>query len=242
MGRAQQVLRRTLSNGQVPAVTVVARLSAPERPLIDISIPVSAATPEWPGDTPFSCGWVAKRADGESVNLSQIVMSPHVGTHADAPLHVEDNWPGTEALPLSAFVGVAYVLDARGAGQTLSLEWVQEQFGGEVPERLLLRTGRSIASGTFPEEWPVLSQDAARWLVKGGTRLVGTDAPSVDERHSKTLDVHHELFLREAYVLENLMLDDVVAGWYDLSAAPILLVGMDAAPVRAVLRVLALGE
>ena len=220
----------------MPAIIVVPRLVAPERPLIDISIPVSATTPEWPGDTPFSCGWVAKRANGESVNLSQIVMSPHVGTHADAPLHVEDNWAASEMLPLTAFMGAAYVLDARTAGLTLSLEWMQEQFAGEVPERLLLHTGACIARGSFPDEWPVLNQDAARWLVKGGTRLVGTDAPSVDERHSKTLEVHHELFLRGAYVLENLVLGDVVAGWYELSAVPVKLVGMDAAPVRAVLR------
>ena len=165
-------------------------------------------------------------------------MSPHVGTHADAPLHVEDNWAASEMLPLSAFMGAAYVLDARAAGLTLSLEWVQKQFAGEVPERLLLRTGRSIAGGSFPDEWPVLSQDATRWLVQGGTRLVGTDAPSVDERHSKSLDVHHELFLRDAFVLENLMLDNVASGWYELTAAPIRLVGMDAAPVRAVLRTL----
>ncbi|MEP6832757.1 MAG: cyclase family protein [Gemmatimonas sp.] len=222
----------------MPALTVVSRLAAPERPFIDISIPVSATTPEWPGDTPFSCGWVAKRADGESVNLSQIVMSPHVGTHADAPLHVEDKWAASETLPLSVFIGVAFVLDARDAGLTLSLEWMQEQFAGEVPERLLLRTGRSISSGDFPEEWPVLSQDSARWLVKGGTKLVGTDAPSVDERHSRTLVVHHELFLRDAFVLENLRLDEIGTGWYELSAAPIKLVGMDAAPVRAVLRAL----
>lgn len=136
-------------------------------------------------------------------------------------------------------MGVAYVLDASAASLTLSLEWMQEQFAGEAPERLLLKTNRSIASGTFPSEWPVLAQDAASWLVKGGTRLVGTDAPSVDDRHSKTLPVHHELFVRGAFVLENLALDGVTPGWYELSAAPIRLVGMDAAPVRAVLRELA---
>lgn len=220
----------------MPAITVISRLAAPERPLIDISVAVSSTTPEWPGDTPFSCGWTAKRSDGESVNLSEFRTSPHVGTHADAPLHIEDGWAASEALPLSAFIGVAYVLDASSASLKLSLEWMQEQFAGEAPERLLLKTNRSIASGTFPDEWPVLTQDAASWLVKGGTRLVGTDAPSVDERHSKTLPVHHELFVRGAFVLENLSLDTVIPGWYELSAAPIRLVGMDAAPVRAVLR------
>lgn len=220
----------------MPPITVISRLASPERPLIDISVPVSAQTPEWPGDTPFSCGWTVKRSDGEAINLGEFTSSPHVGTHADAPLHVEDGWDASEKLPLSAFMGVAYVLDASAASLTLSLEWVQEQFPSEAPERLLLKTNRSIAVGTFPDEWPVLDQDAAAWLVKGGTRLVGTDAPSVDERHSKTLPVHHELFVRGAYILENLALSGVSAGWYELSAAPLHLVGMDAAPVRAVLR------
>lgn len=223
----------------MPAITVVSRLAAPERPLIDISVPLSAETPEWPGDTPFSCGWTVRRSDGEAINLSEFKCSPHVGTHADAPLHVEDAWDGSDTLPLTAFIGVAYVLDARAGSLTLSLEWMQEQFAAEVPERLLLRTGRSIESGKFPDEWPVLAQNAAAWLAKGGTRLVGTDAPSVDERHSKTLAVHHELFVRGAYVLENLALEDVAQGWYELFAQPMKLVGMDAAPVRAVLRPLA---
>lgn len=220
-------------------ISIVARLAAPERELIDVSMPLSHNTPEWPGDTPFSCGWTALRSNGEAINLSEVRMSPHVGTHADAPLHVEDGWDASELLPLSVFVGVAYVLDASRASDTLSLEWVQEQFAGEVPERVLLCTGQNIAGGVFPASWPVLTQAAARWLVKGGTRLVGTDAPSVDERHSKDLPVHHELFVRGAYVLENLALNDVVPGFYELYAAPLKLVGLDAAPVRAVLRPLA---
>ena len=220
----------------MPPLTVIARLAAPERALIDISIPVSANMPEWPGDTPFSCGWTARRSNGAPINLGEFTTSPHVGTHADAPLHIEDGWDASEKLPLLAFIGVAYVLDASAASEMLTLEWVQEQFAAEVPERLLLKTNRSIATGTFPESWPVLTPDAAAWLVKGGTRLVGTDAPSVDDRHSKTLPVHHELFVRGAYVLENLSFAGVAAGWYELCAAPIRLVGMDAAPVRAVLR------
>jgi arylformamidase len=58
----------------------------------------------------------------------------------------------------------------------------------------------------------------------------------VDDRESKTLPVHHALFSRGAYVLENLDLREVPAGDYELIAAPVKLVGLDAAPVRAVLR------
>ena len=84
--------------------------------LRDISVVTGAGTPEWPGDTPFSCGWSARIADGSSVNLTAITSSPHVGTHADAPLHVKDGAPGAETLPLDAFIGPALVLDVSGAG------------------------------------------------------------------------------------------------------------------------------
>jgi arylformamidase len=58
----------------------------------------------------------------------------------------------------------------------------------------------------------------------------------VDERESHTLDVHHALFDNGAYVLENLDLRGVTAGRYELVALPQRLAGLDAAPVRALLR------
>lgn len=48
--------------------------------LRDISIALDTRTPEWPGDTPFSCGWTARVGKGSSVNLSAFTTSPHVGT------------------------------------------------------------------------------------------------------------------------------------------------------------------
>ena len=203
--------------------------------LYDVSVAVRVGTPEWPGDAPFGCGWTARIGDGASVNLSAIQGSPHVGTHADAPLHVHDDWPASDALPLAAFLGEALVLDVSGADAgPLSLGADDPRLAGV--ERLLLRTGRTIATGRFPEAWPVLRPTTAAALARGGLRLVGVDAPSVDERESKSLDVHRALFGGGAYVLENLDLREVPEGRYDLVALPQRLVGLDAAPVRAILR------
>jgi arylformamidase len=101
---------------------------------------------------------------------------------------------------------------------------------------LLLRTGRSIAGGTFPESWPSLSPAAARELLARGLRLLGTDAPSVDPRSDTELAVHHELFRGGASILENLDLHAIPDGTYELTAYPLKIAGADAAPVRAVLR------
>ncbi len=107
---------------------------------------------------------------------------------------------------------------------------------GIVPQRLLCCTGRSVAHGEFPSEWPVLDEAAAAWLVQSGLILWGTDAPSVDARASTSLPVHHCLFEGGAYVLENLALDGVAPGRYELLAQPLSVQGADAAPVRALLR------
>jgi arylformamidase len=202
--------------------------------LLDISVLVQPGTPEWPGDVPFSCGWSARIAQGASVNLSHVAGSPHVGTHADAPLHVRDDWPASDQLPLEAFMGPAIVLDlTRAPDGTLALDAADPRLAG--CERLLLRTDRTIAEGVFPVAWPVLSAATAILLAAAGVKLVGVDAPSVDERESKTLEVHRALFGGGAYVLENLDLRGIGEGRYELVALPQRLGGLDAAPVRAVL-------
>ncbi len=208
--------------------------------LIDISISVSPSTAEWPGDTPFSCGWTWDMSKGSSVNVSTITMSPHVGTHADAPVHVRAGADGAELLPLDAFYGAAVVIDVSDLNGALSFDQIMDRValvreGSEVPSRLLLKTGRTIAAGKFPETWPALSPDCAKLLANRGVVLLGVDCPSVDDRESKTLDVHHALFDNGAYVLENLDLREAQAGQYNLIALPLRLEQLDAAPVRAVL-------
>ena len=205
--------------------------------LIDISLTLREGTPEWPGDTPFSCRWTWEMARGASVNVSALSGSPHVGTHADAPLHVQDGWLGVSDLPVDAFIGEATVVDVRrheSAVLELSdLSLAPQDIAGG---RLLLQTGCSIAAGAFPDHWPVLSADCARALVDGGLRLLGVDAPSVDGRESRTLPVHRTLFAGGACILENLDLREVIPGRYMLHAAPVKIEGADAAPVRAVLQ------
>ncbi len=191
------------------------------------------------------------------MNLGAMHMSAHAGTHADAPLHVESSWGASETLAVRAFVGPARVITlapdfdpqqpiTRGLLEALlapaprlptpDAPLIDAYPASVVPSRLLCRTGYSVSRGSFPDAWPALDAAAAAWLVSSGLRLWGTDAPSVDARESKDLPVHHALFGGGAYVLENLALDAVAAGHYELLAQPLALVGADAAPVRAMLR------
>src|SRR5690554_7369676 len=55
--------------------------------LWDISPQVTAQSPVFPGDTPYQQSWSAELGPDCPVNVSRITLSPHVGAHADAPLH-----------------------------------------------------------------------------------------------------------------------------------------------------------
>ena len=69
-----------------------------------------------------------------------------------------------------------------------------------------------------------------------GVKLIGIDTASIDPADSKTLDSHQVIRRLDLRVLENLVLDDVPEGDYELIALPLKLVEADASPVRAVLR------
>ena len=205
----------------------------------DISVSVRDGTPEWPGDTPYSCRWAWSMAQGASVNVSAITMSPHVGTHADAPLHVRDGWPGSHELPLEPFLGRAAVVDVTRFEGEITIAQLEGVASLARVERLLLKSGCTIAAGRFPARWPTLSEGCVSALLGRGLRLLGVDTPSVDQRESTSLPVHHMLFDGGAYNLENLDLRRVLPGEYELIAPPLKLMALDAAPVRAVLRELA---
>ena len=204
--------------------------------LRDISVTIRDGAPVWPGDTPTSCRWMSSIGQGASVNVSAMTTSPHAGTHADSPLHVRDGWPGSHELPLEIFCGEAVVISLPAGDEEINADDLDDLLPDDDIERVLLRTGRTVALGSFPEAWPTVSEEGARLLLGRGVRLLGVDAPSVDQRESKTLPVHHMIFSGGAFVLENLDLRRVPDGRYELLAFPLKVMALDAAPVRAVLR------
>lgn len=71
-----------------------------------------------------------------------------------------------------------------------------------------------------------------------GRQAHQVDTPSLDPEPSKTMDAHQAVLAADMRVLEGLVLDGVDDGLYELIALPLKLKGLDAAPVRAVLRTL----
>ena len=199
----------------------------------DITRPVFAGMPVWPGDAPCSLAWTDRIADDGVANAAALSCSVHTGTHADGPYHVLEDGARIGDVPLDAFLGAAHVADFGDAGE-IGAEWLDAHLPARC-ERLLLRTGAWTRADAFPAAWPALTEDAAHRLVQRGVRLLGTDSPSPDALDAHDLPVHRVLLGAGVAILENLMLDGIEAGEYELIALPLRLAEADASPVRAVL-------
>ena len=116
--------------------------------LWDISPPVHAGAPVFPGDTAYAQQWVASIGPGCPVNVSAITLSPHVGSHADAPLHYDPSGASIGEVPLETFIGTCRVIHAVGVGPLVKLEHLDGHEVLLVSEAARAAYPRSPSAGT----------------------------------------------------------------------------------------------
>jgi len=203
--------------------------------LWDISPPVQSGSPVFPGDTPYQQQWAATLGPGCPVNVSTLTLSPHVGAHADAPLHYDPQGASAGELDLTPYLGPCRVIHAIGAGPLI--EWPDLAHAvNKLPPRVLVRTYARMPVDRWDPDLASFAPQTIERLAALGVLLVGIDTASIDPADSKTLDSHQVVRRLNLRVLENLVLDDVPEGDYELIALPLKLMSADASPVRAVLR------
>lgn len=205
--------------------------------LWDISPVLGPATPPFPGDQAYEQRWTARIGPGCPVNLSALTLSPHLGAHADAPLHYADGAPAIGAVPLAPYLGPCRVIHAIGCGALVRPEHIAHALDA-LPPRVLVRTCER-APTAWSDAFSAYAPETIELLAARGVILVGIDSQSVDPASSKTLDSHQLLLRHDLRVLENLVLDEVAPGDYELIALPLKLAHACASPVRAILREIA---
>ena len=201
----------------------------------DISPPVYPGSPVFPGDTPYQQQWAASIAPGCPVNVSSITLSPHVGAHADAPLHYDPLGAAIGLLELLPYIGPCRVIHCIGCAPLVLWEHIAHAMV-DAPPRILVRTYKQMPVNSWDQELTAFSPDTVELLALQGTCLIGIDTASIDPAASKTLDSHQVIRQHGLRVLENLVLDAVPEGDYELIALPLKLIQADASPVRAILR------
>jgi arylformamidase len=206
--------------------------------LWDISPPVHAAAPVFPGDARYEQRWAASIGPGCPVNVATLTLSPHTGAHADAPLHYDANGAAVGALDLTPYLGPCRVIHAIGVAPLVEWRHIVHAIDPTLPPRVLVRTYERMPAERWDEALTAYAPETIEALADRGVALVGIDTASIDPAASKTLASHQVIRRRGLRVLENLVLDAVPEGDYELIALPLKLTSADASPVRAVLRAL----
>lgn len=207
------------------------------RPLYDISPPLTAETAVWPGDSSLRRQVLLDLERGDSITLSTLTATVHLGSHADAPSHYGQGREGIDRRSLEPYLGPCQVIAVEvEPGGRIRPEHLHGPI--EAP-RVLFRTGSFPDPAVFNSDFVSLSPDLIEHLVAHGVQLVGLDTPSVDPVDSKDLPSHQACLRHDLAILEGLVLSEVPEGRYELIALPLKLLDFDASPVRAVLRTLA---
>ncbi len=202
--------------------------------LWDITPPMRVGMPVWPGDTAFAQSSTWQLEGDCPVNVGSVTMSTHTGAHTDSPLHFDPAGMTIGQVPLDAYIGPCRVIHVIGAARVEPMHL----FGklDALPARVLFRTCRQAPLAQWDSHFACIAPEVIEQLAELGVRLVGLDTPSLDPQDSKTLDAHHRALRHQVAILEGIVLDEVDEGDYELIALPLKLVGLEASPVRAILR------
>ena len=204
--------------------------------IYDISLTIYPGMLAWPGQPQVAIDTVKSIAQGESSNVSLLHIGTHAATHVDAPRHFIPGAPGIDSIAPEVLLGPVrlfqlpevHLID-RNLLERLNLKGI---------ERLLFGTRNStlLKQRQFEQDYAFISEDAARYLVDMGIKLVGIDYLSVEKYHNEGRPVHHILLGVGVVIIEGLDLTGVPSGDYELLCLPLKIKDGDGAPARVFLR------
>jgi len=172
--------------------------------------------------------------------VSELHLGTHTGTHVDAAFHFFPESKTIDQYPVERFVLPGLVVRAFDLDddQPIGVKLLANALS------LLPKGGGVVIRTDWDRFWrterymrhPYLTSEAAKELVAAGAGLVGIDALNVDSTVQKTCHAHQILLGNDILIVENLTrLAQLNLGTvYQFSFLPLLLPGLDGAPVRAV--------
>lgn len=195
--------------------------------------------PVFPGDSaPFFQKTMTHTKDGAQV--IRMDLATHHGTHLDCPLHFIADSGSTESSDISNFFGNAYLADCCnfGKGEQISaLHFAKMDVDWKSISWIVLYTGwyQHWGTDTYFDHFPVLSSEAANFLVDKGIKGVGLDVISIDAIGSTDYPIHRIILGNGLFIIENLTnLHNIKGKFFTLSAFPLKVKEGDGSPIRAV--------
>ena len=200
----------------------------------DITPLVTSQFPFWPNSEPLQRLVSQDINNGDAFTCSAISGTVHLGAHADAPSHYAREGITIDACPLHHYLGLCQVIRPKVQhGEPITKQLVTQTI---LAPRVLFATSTFDFSKPFREDYAAFDPNLFEWLAQHSVMTIGIDGPSVDLYHAKDSPCHHLAYKYGVAIIENLDLEKVPEGVYELIALPLKIKGFDASPVRAILR------
>ena len=204
--------------------------------VIDISWPISTAT------TGYKDRYVVafeeiKNFQKDGVRETNIRLSSHTGTHIDAPSHFLKDGKTIDQIHPDRLVGICKVLDMTDVAEHITRNrLVENESDIAQGDIVLLKTANSATPSTekFTPHFVYLESSGADYFKEKKVKAVGIDYLGI-ERSQPGHPTHEILMRADIGIIEGLRLEHVKAGEYFLVCLPMYIIGLEAAPARAVL-------
>jgi arylformamidase len=202
--------------------------------IIDISWPLAPDTTGYK-DAPDVLFTTIQSFEKHKVRKSRIILSAHAATHVDAPAHFLSDGKTIDQIPLEHLMGTAVVLDLTAVEEAIGREDL-EHFNLNKGLILLFKTRNSelVENAPFDPHFIYLDALAAAYCKEINVKAVGIDYLGI-ERNQATHETHTLLLSSGIPIIEGLRLSHVAQGVYFFICLPLSVVGLEAAPARAIL-------
>lgn len=205
--------------------------------IVDLSHDIYHGMPTFPLD-PETGVFVHHTIASMKYNITQLIMSTHLGTHLDAPYHFFDCGRTVDDLELSRCVGPAILINMhqKGAHAEVTVDDLRIHEHAFTPgSRVVLNFGwyRMFPADSFYSDMPGITIDCAEWIATKGIGMLGLDIPGVHPVHWE--EVHKILLGQEIVIVEALNnLDQLTCSEFFFVGLPLKIRGRDGSPVRAI--------
>lgn len=175
-------------------------------------------------------------------NASTLAFYSHCGTHMDAPIHFNVSNQTIDEIPVTDFIGKAWVVDVRHIGSKglIKVDDISEEIKSNFTsgDSLIIWTGWSQYLGTpkYRDELPRISEEFANWCLDKEVKMIAVEPPSVaDVNNLEEVTKIHQILLKSVVIIEGLTnIDQLKSNCVELIALPLKIEGGDGSPARVI--------
>jgi kynurenine formamidase len=185
------------------------------------------------------------RLENQWYIMHEINMVNHIATHIETPYHLFKDGEDLASIPPDRYCGPGILVSLKGMPSKSAITEediisASEKAGGiKSGDIAFFNLGYSDKYGT-PEysSSPYFSNEAIRWIVRQGIKMMGVDAGGVEIPGSEEHVNHRALFEKGITLVENIAnLDSLPVNRFKVYAFPVPIKGMDSFPLRVVAEV-----